>query len=130
VGGSGNISGDPLFAHAPVFTDATVAAGTTTTVAVGTAARYVTNQVIEYANDGVARTVTAVNTSTNVLTFTPALAAASQAWKILENWGTSTNVTEDFHLAATSPGIDTGKNLPDPLASTIDLDGQPRIADG
>src|SRR5207245_1995768 len=49
---------------------------------------------------------------------------------ILEDWGTSTNVTEDFRLAATSPGIDAGTNPTDPLASTLDLSGQPRIADG
>src|SRR5437867_1473131 len=80
VGVNFNTSQDPRFAHAPLFSEVTVAAGTTTTVAVLLASRYLTNQVLEYNNDGVARTITAVNTSTNVLTFTPALAAASVAF--------------------------------------------------
>jgi Putative metal-binding motif/Thrombospondin type 3 repeat len=127
----GNISRDPLFVRVPVFSEVTVAAGTTTTVAVPLAARYSTNQAIEYNNDGIARTITAVNTTSNVLTFTPALAAASQAWKIVANWGASVpglNVTEDFHLQSTSPGIDAGANLLD--LSAYDLAGQARVADG
>jgi len=51
---------DSLFVHAPAFTDQTIAAGTTTTAAVRSAARHATNQNIEYNNDGVARTITAI----------------------------------------------------------------------
>src|SRR5437867_3672062 len=94
IGLRNNISQDPRFVHPPVFSDLSVAAGTTTTVAVLMASRYQTNQVLEYNNDGVARTITAVNTTTNVLTFTPALPAPSQAFKLLANWGSSTNVAE------------------------------------
>ncbi len=132
IGQRSNFSQDPRFAHAPLFSDVTVAVGTTTTVAVLMASRYQVNQVVEYDNDGVARTVTAVNTSTNVLTFTPALAAASQAFKLLANWDTSSNVTEDFHLLAGSPAIEAGTNTPAPGAtvSTVDLEGKPRVQDG
>jgi putative metal-binding protein/thrombospondin type 3 repeat protein len=130
IGVNGNIGLDPQFVRAPVFTDASIAAGTTTTVAVTSAARYLTNQVIEYDNDGVARTIISINNTSNVLTFTPALPAASQAWRLVANWGTSTNVTEDFHLNPTSPGIDTGVTVVDPLAPTVDLANQPRVADG
>src|SRR2546428_4377298 len=132
IGVNFNTSQNPRFAHAPLFTDVSVAAGTTTTVAVLMAARYQTNQVLEYNNDGVARTITAVNTTTNVLTFTPALASASTAFKILANWDVSSNTTEDFRLQASSPLIDAGTNTPVPGVplSTLDRDGQPRAQDG
>jgi hypothetical protein len=128
----GIVSADPRFVRAPAFADVTVAAGTTTTVAVLSAARHAVNEVIEYNDDGVARVITGVNTSTNVLTFTPALPAASQAWKLLANWGVSTEVADDFSLQPDSPVIDRGTNdaRSDPLAPTVDLAGSPRIADG
>jgi len=127
-----NSSQDPRFVHAPLFADVSVASGTTTTVAVLQASRYSTNQLLEYNNDGVARTLTAVNTSTNVLTFTPALPAASQPFKLLADWGASSNTTEDFHLASNSPVIDAGTNNPGPgiTLSALDLDGQTRVQDG
>jgi hypothetical protein len=132
IGVNNNAAVDPLFAHPPLFADVSVAAGTTTTVAVLMASRYLVNQVLELNNDGVARTITNVNTSTNVLTFTPALPAASQAFKLLANWGTSTDATEDFRLQPTSPVVDAGTNLPAPgvPVSSLDLEGQPRIQDG
>src|SRR2546425_5517766 len=66
IGVNSNTSQDPLFVHAPLFSDVSVAAGTTTTVAVLAASRYLTNQKLEYNNDGVARTITAVNTTTKI----------------------------------------------------------------
>jgi hypothetical protein len=89
-------------------------------------ARYVVNHKIEYNNDGVARTITAINSSTKVITFTPALAATSVAFKMLSDWNASTNVTEDFHLAPTSPAIETGSNTG---VSQYDLDGRARVQD-
>jgi len=131
IGLRNNISLDPRFVHPPAFSDLTVAAGTTTTVAVLMASRYQTNQVLEYNNDGVARTITSVNTTTNVLTFTPSLATASQAFKLLANWDSSTNVAEDFHLQASSPAIEagTGQAGPGATLSALDLDGMPRVQD-
>jgi len=132
-GVNGNVSRDPLFLNPPVFSDVSVAAGTTTTVAVLQASRYLTNQVLEYNNDGVRRTITAINNTTNVLTFTPALATASLAFKVLANWGASpnANTTEDFRLRSDSPVIDTGTNTaPGVTLPTLDLDGWARINDG
>ncbi|HEV8701290.1 MAG TPA: MopE-related protein, partial [Candidatus Polarisedimenticolia bacterium] len=132
IGVNNNTALDPRFTHAPLFADVSVAAGSTTTVAVLMASRYLANQVLEFNNDGVARTITAVNTSTNVLTFTPALPAASQAFKLLANWGSSTDTTEDFRLQPGSPMVDAGTNQPAAgvPVSALDLDGQPRIQDG
>ncbi len=127
IGLRGNLAVDPRFVRAPQLTDVTVAAGTTTTAAVLAANRYLVNQVLEYNNDGVARTITAVNNTSNVVTFTPALTAASQAFKLLANWGTTTNMTEDFRLQPTSPVIEAGIN--DSSVSTLDLGFQPRIQD-
>jgi hypothetical protein len=128
IGTAGNISQDPRFVRAPLFTDVTVAGGTTTTVVVLNASRYSVNQTIEYTDAGVARAVTAVNTTANTLTFTPALPAASAAFRILSNWNGSTNVTEDFRLQAGSPAIDAGSDAD--VTTTLDLDGGLRIADG
>src|SRR5260221_2130478 len=127
IGGSVNISQDPPVGRVPAFTDVTVAAGTTTTLAVASVTRYLTNQIIEYTDDGVSRTITAINATSKVLTFTPALTAASKAWKMLANWGASTNVTEDFHLQSTSSLIDAGTNAG---TGPLDLDGNPRVSDG
>ncbi len=132
IGVNSNTALDPRFVHPPLFADVSVAAGTPTTVAVLMASRWQVNEILEYNNDGVARTITAVNTSTNELTFTPALPASSQGFKFLANWGTSTDTTEDLRLLATSPAVDAGTNVPAPgvSVSVLDLDGQPRIQDG
>jgi hypothetical protein len=127
IGLNGNISVDPLFVNAPVFADTTVAAGSTTTIIVRDVTRYSLNQKMEYNNDGVVRTITAINTASQTITLTPALAAASAAFKMVANWGNSSNVTEDFHLLPGSPAIDAGTNTG---VSQFDLDGQPRVQDG
>ena len=127
IGQSGNVSVNPLFVRAPLFTDVTIAAGTTTTVAVRDVVRYLVSHKVEYDNDGVVRTITAINISSKVITFTPALAAASQAFKMLSDWGNATNMAEDFHLQETSPVIDAGTTA---NVYPEDLDGLPRVADG
>ena len=127
IGASGNISADPLFVHGPVFGDVTVAAGTTSTIIVRDVGRYVVNQKIEYNNDGVARTITAINATSRTITITPLLAAASQIYKLVTGWGTSTDMNEDFHLQPTSPAIDTGTNTG---VSQYDIDGHQRVQDG
>src|SRR5207245_6375424 len=67
-----------------------------------------------------------------LLTIPPARAAASLPFKVLADWGSSTNTTEDFHLASNSPVIDAGTNAPGPgiTLSASDLDGQTRVQDG
>ncbi|HET8947359.1 MAG TPA: hypothetical protein VFQ07_10280, partial [Candidatus Polarisedimenticolia bacterium] len=77
IGSNGNISASPNFVNAPLFADTTTAAGTTTTVIIREPTRYAVNQKLEYNNDGVVRTITAINTTTRTLTITPALPAAS-----------------------------------------------------
>jgi hypothetical protein len=128
IGVNGNVSVDPLFVHAPLFADATTANGNTTTVIIREPSRYAVNQKIEYNNDGVVRTISAINTSTRTLTFAPALASNSVAFKMVTNWGASTNLAEDFHLASNSPVIDAGTNTG--VTAAFDLDGAARIADG
>jgi predicted outer membrane repeat protein len=127
IGQNGNLSVDPRFVRVPLFMDATVAAGTTTTVAVREVGRYQVNHRLEYDNDGIARTITAINSTTRIITFTPALAAASRAFKMVSDWGATTNVSEDFRLQSTSPVIDAGSNTD---VSEVDMDGLPRVDDG
>jgi len=124
---TGNISQDPDYANAPLFNDVTVAAGTATTVKVLDASRYTVNQKIEYNDDGVLRTVTALNTSTDALTFTPPLPAFSKAFKLVADWNVASTANEDFHLPAGSPAIDAGDGG---AVSALDLDRNPRISDG
>jgi Putative metal-binding motif/Thrombospondin type 3 repeat len=127
IGVNGNISVDPLFVNVPLFADTTTAAGSTTTVIVRDVGRYALNQKLEYNNDGVVRTISVINTSSRTITFTPAMAAASAAFKVVADWGPNTNLTEDFHLLPGSPAIDAGTNTG---VSQFDLDGQPRTQDG
>jgi hypothetical protein len=89
--------------------------------------RSAVNQKLEYNNDGTARTIIAVNTSTRTLTFTPALASASAINKMVSNWGSATNMTENFRLQLPSPAVDTGTNTG---IGTFDLQGNPRLSDG
>ena len=53
--------------------------------------------------------------------------AATQDKRILANWGSNTNVTEDLRLTASSPLRDAGTYAGAP---STDLDGLPRPADG
>jgi hypothetical protein len=127
IGSNGNISASPNFINAPLFADTTTAAGTTTTVIIREPTRYAVNQKLEYNDDGVVRTITAINAATRTLTFTPALSAASAINKMVSNWGAGTNMTENFRLQTPSPAVDTGTNL---LVSAFDLAGSQRIGDG
>ena len=128
LGVNGNLSQPPGLVRQPKFYDATVLSGTTTTVIVVDVSRYHVGDVVEYATDGVSRTITAINATSKALTLTPALPAASAPFKLLADWGASpASLAEDFHLLPTSPAIDAGTNTD--LAS-VDLDGVPRPTDG
>jgi putative metal-binding protein/parallel beta helix pectate lyase-like protein/thrombospondin type 3 repeat protein len=128
LGVNGNISQPPGLALQPHFYDVTVLAGTTTTVIVVDVSRYHVGDVVEYATDGVSRTVTAINATSKALSLSPALAAASAPFKLLIDWGAAApGLAEDFHLVSTSPAIDAGTNT-DP--ASVDLDGVPRPSDG
>ncbi len=156
-GVNGNVNLNPVFANAPTFWDHTNAAGTSNTAVVFDVTRYAVGNQIEYNDDGVARQITTITSNTKTLTFTPALAykvcsnavnascatnadcaspgtcntATTQADRILANWGSSTNVTENLRLTASSPVIDLGTNTP--LFGTVpttDFDDLPRPVDG
>ncbi len=68
-----NIGSDPCFVNIFDFLDQTDANGTTTTIIVADANLYEANDVIEYDDDGIVRTVNDVNTTTDTVTFTNAL---------------------------------------------------------
>jgi hypothetical protein len=124
----GNLSADPVLARQPLFYDATVAPGTTTTVGLLDVSRYRINDRIEYGGDGVMRTVAAIDASASTLAFTPALPAASVPLEALADWGAAAvGPPPDFHPARSSPAIDAGTNSD---LEPADLDGNPRPADG
>jgi hypothetical protein len=128
--GTGNICGDgnnPLFVNAFDFIDETDGNGTTTTIIVADANLYELNDVIEYDDDAVARTVSDVNTTTDVVTFAPALDSNSVEEIFVHNWGPGvTDVNEDFHLDVNSACIDAGDPNGD-YEGEVDIDGQPRV---
>ena len=157
IGSNGNVSLNPVFVNAPVFWDHTNAAGTSSTAVVFASTRYAVGNRIEYNDDGVARQITAINSTTKTLTFTPALTnkvcsnainascvtnadclspgtcvtAVTRANRILANWGNGTNVTEDLRLTVSSPLRDLGTNTPVwGTAPVTDYDALARPVDG
>ncbi len=128
LGANGNFTQPPALARQPQFYDVTALGGTTTTLIVLDVTRYRIGDVVEYATDGVLRSVTGINAPSKALTVSPALPAASVSFKLLADWGQgATNIIEDFHLLASSPAIDTGTNAD---LSSVDLDGVTRPIDG
>ncbi len=127
IGVSGNISVDPALARQPLFYDVTAATGTTGSLLLLDVARYRIGDVLEYALDGVPRTVTTINATSRTVAFSPALAAASQAFQPVADWGAAGVPGADFHLRAGSPAVDAGTNVD---VAPTDLDGLPRPADG
>ncbi len=127
VGVNGNLSLDPRLARQPLFYDVTVRAGTTTTMGLLEVGRYKIGDRIEYDDDGLIRTVTAINLTSLTITFSPALAAPSVVSVTLMDWGPAGGPIPDFHLTPGSAAIDTGSSLD---TAPTDLDGLPRPADG
>lgn len=131
-----NITSDPCFVHAPDFCDRIIANSTKTTIIIWDSNIYEVNDVIEYWNDGIARTITNINAGT--LTFTPALDANSVKGYRINNWGIgATDMEEDFRLKPSSPCINAGDpNSPtdfneyNPYSSnSLDFDNEVRAAD-
>ncbi len=128
LGVNGNLTQPPALVRQPQFYDVTVLAGTTTTLIVLDVTRYRIGDVVEYATDGVPRSVTGINASSKALTVSPALPAASAVFKLLADWGGGApSLVEDFHLLPSSPAIDTGTNTD---LATVDLDDVARPVDG
>jgi putative metal-binding protein/parallel beta helix pectate lyase-like protein/thrombospondin type 3 repeat protein len=128
LGVNGNLTQSPALVRQPQFYDVTALAGSTTTLIVLDVTRYHVGDVVEYASDGVTRSVTGINATSKALAVSPALPAASAAFTLIADWGGGApSIVKDFHLLATSPAIDSGTNAD--LAS-VDLDGVVRPADG
>jgi parallel beta-helix repeat protein len=107
--GTGNISSNPRLVNSFDFVDETDANGTTTTINVADASLYEVDDVIEYDNDGIVRTVTNVNTTTDIITFKYALDANSTGGVHIRNWGRGVDdPIEDFHLKPSSPCVNAG----------------------
>ena len=88
---------------------------------------YVVNDVIEYDNDGTIRTVSDVNETTDIVTFTPDLDANSVVGIAIFNWGIgATDLDEDFHIDINSPCFDAGDPNGD-YDGLTDIDGQARV---
>ncbi len=127
IGTNGNLSADPALAHQPRFYDVTVSTGTTTTLGVLDVSRYRIDDVLEYAGDGVGRTIVSINPTTLTIAFTPPLSSPSLAYRMVADWGAPATLGLDFHLTRGSPAIDAGTNTD---LAPVDLDGNPRPADG
>ena len=132
--GTGNISDDPIFMNVWDFRDQTADDGTNTTIRVLNPQQYHEDppDVIEYDNDGVARTITDVDEPNYIITFDTPLASSSKLGVCIYNWGPAvTDVNENYHLQSDSPCIDTGDpdlDLDDP--NETDIDGEARIKYG
>lgn len=74
-------------ALAAIFTDTTTADGTTTTIVVANASKYSVDDELEYSGDHVMRTVTAVDSATNTVTFDQGLAKWSSISEVISNYG-------------------------------------------
>ena len=129
----------PRFANYPDF-DAYLSGGTTDNVTLTVedppvnpyvAATFRVGDRIEYDDDGVIRTVTAVGSGAPQpwVEFSPALSVAPTAGDFLTDWGNDTNFTMNLHLAADSPLIGAGVNLAGQVPA-VDADGNPRPLSG
>lgn len=124
--GSNIMVSDPCFVNSFDFADYTPSANNNLNkINVYVGSWHAEDDVIEYDDDGVVRTITDV--TDNTITFTPALSSASEANKIVHNWGPGvTDVDEDWHLLSTSPCVDEGDDT-DVGGNEEDIDGEDRI---
>ncbi len=116
-----NINSNPTFANSIDFSDATVDVGTSTTIEVADASIYEVNDVIEYNGDGVGRTITGINTTTDVITFSnDAIGSNSLAYRGILNWGQdATDLTFDLQIVSGSGCIDAADGDVDPSTDIL-----------
>jgi predicted outer membrane repeat protein len=125
TGGTEILDLPPDFVNIYDFWDMTSADGTDTTIIVENGSLYQIDDVIEYNDDGIVRTVTGI--STNTITFDNSLASDSVEGARINNWGPSaTDLLEDYHLQSSSPCIGAGDNSAVQAGDT-DIDDGPRL---
>jgi hypothetical protein len=131
IDGGGNIDTDPGFVNNFDFWRLTNGPGTTTTIKVPDASLYSVDDEIEYDDDGVLRKVTAVNTTTDIVSFADdALGSASVAAKAIFNWGSgATDPNEDLHLTSNSACVEAGDQN-GTYTGQKDIDCDDRVIDG
>ncbi len=122
--GEGNINQDPLYANIPVASRLTIADGIASTLLFEDAdSTFNVDDVIEVANDGVARVVT--GSVGKIVTFTPALDAPSSLGTLVQNWGPgATDLELNPRIGAGSPCVDAATDEAAPFA---DKDGSMRV---
>ncbi len=115
----------PELVHAPLATGFALETGSQNKVAIMDFYKStyfsitdVIGDVIEINCDGIARYITDVDTwSSDTCTwieFTPSLDSITVPGMFVDEWGTSTDFTPDFHLKVTSPAIDLGSQTDAP----------------
>jgi len=128
TGGFEIIDDPPDFVNIYDFWDMTVADGTQNTIIVADASLYKIDDVIEYADDGIVRTVTNINIPTGTITFDNPLGSNSVEDTRINNWGPyAADLQEDYHLQPTSHCINKGDTAYVADDYETDIDGQPRI---
>ncbi len=122
-GGGTIVGSNPLFVRQPGAMRWTTVAGDTTSVVVSSGGDFALGDVIEIADDGVARTVTEINGNTVV--FDIPLGANSTADTRVDIWGQGvSDVDADLGLQSGSPCIDEAN---DAHATCSDIEGRGRI---
>jgi len=86
---------------------------------------------VEYDDDGVVRTVTAVGGGSPQpwVQFSPSLSASPTRGDFLTDWGSDSNFTMNLHVPANSPVIGKGVNLAGQVPA-VDAAGNPRSLTG
>jgi parallel beta-helix repeat protein len=129
-----NIDRDPNFVHIFKFNVIAEMVGLyRNQIIVPDTNRFQIGDVIEYNNDGVARTITDVNITTKVITFNEPLDLNylnTRPGRCVYNWGPNvTDMNENLHfIDGASPCVDTGDNSS--IEELKDLDENTRKIDG
>ncbi|MBA7714099.1 hypothetical protein ES703_123115 [subsurface metagenome] len=121
----------PCFVYAYDFADIATYRTTTTVDVEDSNRAYVVNDVIEFINDGIGRTITDINDYGDYdrIHFYPALlySLSSSTPVVIHKWPVgTTDVDEDWHISdGCSPCIDAG--APGTYhTGKVDIDGEPR----
>jgi len=119
--GTGNLSVDPGFLHAPDFVDFSVDYGDEDSLVVADSGVYQVGDVIEINADDVAREVTSIPGPADVA-FSPAMDYPTSPGTAVADWGASSDVIDDYRLDPGSDLSDAGD--PDPAYNDAQPPGQ------